>query len=142
MREAPRDYRCHFCKEICGKDDRALEYSKHSRWYRCDNCPIQIAYAVGPTSQVKGILFSIKDKDNKNKSLRMEINYKTKQTRIYMVEMNIKGWHPDPTNTYLRWTESWKKSYNETDIITLKKCVNDVTPENALDKINMYILFS
>ena len=72
----------------------------------------------------------------------MEINYKTQQTRIYMVESNVKGWYPDPTNTYLTWREHWRNNYKETDILTLKKCVNDVTPENVMDKMKMYILFS
>jgi len=72
----------------------------------------------------------------------MEINYKNQRTRIFTLESKVGAWRPDPTNTYLSWKETWNADDKETDVITLKKCVNEVTPENVMDKMNMYILFS
>lgn len=90
-------------------------------------------------SRVKGILFSVPDREDKNKYFRMEINYKTKQTKIYKFESNVKGWFPEGVaQQYL----TWRTGFKQTDIMTLEKCVNDVTPENVMDKMNMYILFS
>jgi len=133
------EYRCHFCNKVCKKGKKAEEYSKHARWHYCSNCPIEVYYAVGPCSRIKAIQFAVPDEDDKRNSYRMEINYKKSQTKISRYEL-----HKDPMEgrpsafLYI----PMRPYYTNKNIVTLEKCVNDVTPQNAMDKMNMYILFS
>lgn len=127
------EYRCHFCNKLCQKCGKAEGYTKYAQWHYCNNCPAEVWFAVGPTSKIKGMTLSVKDKEDKE--YRMEINYKTKRTKIYqMVSTQEAVWGLHDVE--------YVKKYVRKDILTLDKCVNDVTPENVMEKIKMYILFS
>jgi hypothetical protein len=139
-------YRCHFCNKICTKSRKAEEYSKHAHWHYCKNCSaactkksVTIHYAVGPCNRIKGIQFSVSDEDDKRCSYNMEINYKKKQTRIFRYEL-----HKDPMKDRISsfLYIALRPFFTSKDIVTLDKIVNDITPENVMDKMNMYILFS
>jgi len=140
------EYRCHFCNKTCKKGRKAEEYSKHAMWHYCENCPstctknpVNIYYAVGPCSKIKGIQFSVPDKDDKRNSYNMEISYKEKQTRIFRHEL-YKDPIEDRISSFL-YIQS-RPYYTSKDIIILDKIINDVTTKNVMDKMKMYILFS
>lgn len=134
-------YRCHFCNKICKKIGKAKGYSKYAFWHLCSNCPNKPSFAVGPASKIKGILFSVPiPKDNRwenDENYQLETNYKTKQTKISII---TKKYYHHTSRVGDRW---YSEVCNRTrNLLTLDNCVNNITPQNVLDKIKMYLLFS
>ena len=160
-------YRCHFCEKMCrNTNQKCSEFSKHARWHHCDTC--DVFFAIGPASRVQGARFAAFDPNNEENIYTLTVNYKKKKTKINYLEKykynrsidvsaisgNATGnivvtgiGHLPPGCTFR--TSSGQtfvvppiKDYYIKELLSLDKAVKDVTPQNALDKIKMYILFS
>lgn len=122
-------YICHFCGRACIKpadDSCPKEFGKFSRWQVCWNC--KVSYAVGPKVNLKGIKLWQYDPRKPRNFYQVFVNYKTNKTEInYMEEKTLS---PD-NRTYM----SFKR------LIEFEHPVR-FTPDNLLDKIKTYLLFS
>ncbi len=130
-------YRCHFCNNMCGKPRNASckELSKHACWHTCWDCCV--SYAVGPKISLKGMKFWQSDPKEPKDFYQMLINYKNKNTIIsHFKEYHYPAYYEYPNH------KIGKKEYRYNKLLELAKPLSNINPENLLDKIKMYILFS
>lgn len=150
-------YRCHFCQKMCKVSGRAGKYGKYARWQICKCCP-GTYFAVGPKARLKGIHFHIPNPKREDSHYTLEIDYKNNQTRIdYWVPPdftftggiigNLSG--GSYTIRYANKTFTFGVTANKIvwdpqpeRLITLPKCLKDITPKNVYDRMMMYVIFS
>lgn len=121
-------YICDFCQQPCRRFASAKQYGNKFKWQKCQTCPIEILYAVHPTGIIRAIMFNITNKGN---IYQLIINKKSEKTEINYLKPYSVSYNGQPKTHY----------YHET-LLTLDSCVNGVTPQNVLEKIKLYILFS
>lgn len=130
-------YRCHFCNKICGapRDNRCKEFGKYARWQTCWDC--RVSYAVGPKISLKGLKLWQSDPNKPKNFYQMLIDFKHKNTTIgYFEEYTYPSYYGYPNHSVKG------KEYHYKKLLELSKPLININPENFLEKIKMYILFS
>lgn len=157
-------YRCHFCEKLCAPPvAKCLEFGKHCRWQRCNRC--DVSFAVGPKCTVRGMRFIVSDPKKDKSFYQLLINFKEQKTKIDYYDARVAEYaftgggtfiYPgakivvgsDQTNVYTvtsvqnNMYKASRKEYLFKNILNLDKAPTHITPENVLEKIKMYILFS
>jgi hypothetical protein len=130
-------YRCHFCNKICGnpRNDRCKEFGKYARWQSCWNC--EVSYAIGPKISLKAIKLWKHDPNEPKNFYQMLIDYKHKNTIISYFPKYVYPAYYEYPNYPFRGQE-----YRYQKLLDLSKPLNNITPNNLLEKIKMYLLFS
>lgn len=149
--------RCPYCNKLCNRlQGLCLGYGKYAKWQECPECKTK--FAVGPKAILRGARYKVQDPKEPENYYVLEVNYKQNNTWIYYY------YRPDHQITMTSdlspgqytVTASSGKTYefgisvggkirwgfSEKSILKLEKAVKDITPDNAYDKIKMYILFS
>lgn len=151
-------YRCHFCQKMCRVSGRAGKYGKYARWQCCQQCK-GVYFAVGPKSRLKAIHFHVVHPKQEDSFYTLEIDYKDNESRIEywsppnhtitfassLLQLSGGSYTVRGTNKSFTFGVSAGKIIWDPEpehLLTLPKCLKDITPKNVYEKIKMYILFS
>ena len=113
---------CPFCQEACSKMNKER---KRRWWWECNKCKTQFM------SSLKGMVEMTKFRSpGIDKYYSLLLDHKSKTTRIDL-------WERSAIRSVYK-----KDYYDKTKVIELPHLINNLTPDNAPDKMKLYILFS